>query len=223
MSTPDKAILVMLSGGLDSTYVLYKYLHETNLPVHVHHISIQVKQENRWEAEDSATTRILEYCQRYRAFSASFSTYKFDLPFTGWDADVQVMIGARVAANLDAKSVVVTLGINADDLQREEVAERQSRNVLGNLWTATRESIDEEQREKIYPTLHLPFKDIPKWQMMREMPVDLVNMTWSCRRPQFRTEDNGDIVGSPCCTCHACVGRQIAREELEKHLDVEYA
>ena len=207
----DKAILVMLSGGLDSTYVLYKYLRETDLPVHAHHISMMMKTEARWVEENRATQSVLEYCQRYRHFTASDSTFEFPYPYMGWDTDVQLLIGARMAANLDAKSVVVTLGINADDLQRPEIIERNNRNVLTNLWKAARESIDAEHREKIHPTIHLPFKDVPKWKMMLEMPEELITLTWSCRSPTFS--------GAPCGTCHACRARNQADEMRRSHLD----
>jgi hypothetical protein len=35
----EETILVMLSGGVDSTYLLYHYLRHTSHPVHAHHNS----------------------------------------------------------------------------------------------------------------------------------------------------------------------------------------
>ena len=210
MSTVDKAILVMLSGGLDSTYVLYKYLTETDLPIFVHHISMRVRGEDRWKAEDTCIHHILDHCKQYRSFSYTQTIYDFGLPYTGWDADIQVTVAARVAANLDAETVVVTLGINADDYKRSEIVDRAERNVLTNLWSAMLASIDEFRRVHIHPTLHLPFKDVPKWKMLEEMPDELIAMTWSCRKPIYT-----ETTATPCGRCHACVARINAEHELQ--------
>ncbi len=54
-------ILVMLSGGLDSTACLVWALTETNEPVHVHHMHL-VNWEGRHDVEAEACSRIIAYC-----------------------------------------------------------------------------------------------------------------------------------------------------------------
>ncbi len=213
---PDDAILLMLSGGVDSTYALFKYLTETSLPVHVHHISMKVAEEPRHMLEDVACGRIVNFCGGFRHFSYTESSYGFDLPYTGWDADVQLLVGARVAANLEAKRVTMVLGINADDMAREEVAERAKRNVIFDLWDAQIASIDEDRRGRTNPAIHLPFKTVYKHEMIREMPRGLFHLTWSCRKPEHRegpTESGRDF---PCGKCHACVARNTALQKCGK-------
>ncbi len=213
---PDDAILLMLSGGIDSTYALFKYLTETSLPVHAHHISMQVEEEPRYVLEDAACKRIVNFCGGYRQFSYTESSYGFDLPYTGWDADVQLMVGARVAANLEAKRVTMVLGINADDMAREEVAERAKRDVLKNLWDAQIASIDAERRDRNNPVIHLPFKGAYKHEMIQEMPTGLLRMTWSCRKPEHREGPTDAGRDFPCGKCHACVARNTALQKCGK-------
>lgn len=195
----------MLSGGIDSTYALYKYLTETDLPIHVHHISMQVKEEPRRELEDAACKRVVNFCSGFRTFTYSESSYGFDLPYTGWDTDVQLLIAARVAANLEAKRVTLVLGINADDQEREEIQKRVSRKVIPTLWNAQIASIDGERRGRINPTIHFPFEKVTKSQMINELPGGLMRLTWSCRTPSLVNDEDDLYV--PCRECHACQSR----------------
>lgn len=208
---PNEAILLMLSGGIDSTYALFKYLTETDFPIHVHHISMRVAEEPRYTLEDRMCTNIIGFCGGYRNLTYTESVFEFNLPYTGWDTDVQLLIGARVAANLEAKRVNLVLGTNADAVEREEVIERNKHNVLYNLWEANIASIDAERRDRINPVIHLPFERVTKTQMIREMPTGLRKMTWSCRKPK---EVGDEYV--PCGKCHACVARDKALWECRK-------
>ena len=113
--------------------------------------------------------------------------------------------------------MVVALGINADDLEREEIIERNERNVIHDMWTIMRGSIDEPMRSRLHPELHLPFKDVRKWQMIDEMPEELVAMTWSCRSPVYTEDGNGAM---PCGKCHACAARIKASWELKKQREM---
>lgn len=208
---PEEAILIMLSGGIDSTYALFKYLTETDLPLHAHHISMQVWEESRDAPEDVAARKVTNFCGGYRSFSHSHSDYGFELPYTGWDTDVQLLMAARVAANLEAHRVTLVLGINADDVAREEIKERMSRNVIQNLWEAQIASIDPERRGRINPKIHLPFDGVAKAQMVKELPTGLFKMTWSCRKPVVDGDNH-----TPCGECHACVAKAQAIQKCGK-------
>ena len=171
-----------------------------NVPVHVHHISMRVQGEDRWRAEDDAAMRIVNYLNQ--RFEFVFSDSVFDItsfPYMGWDTDTQLLIGARVAANLNADRVSLMLGITADDFARPVIQDRVQRKVLTNLWHALLESIDAPQRAQIDPNIVLPLRDLTKAQIVRSMPPDLLKLTWSCRRPNY-TED-GPV---PCGRCHPC-------------------
>jgi len=208
---PEEAILIMLSGGIDSTYALFKYLRDTEFPIHVHHISMRVKEEPRYTLEDGACGRIANFCGGFRQFTYSESIYGFDLPYTGWDTDVQLLMGARVAANLEAERVTLVLGINRDDMERQEIKERVGRNVLPTFWSAQIASIDPERRDRISPIIHLPFKDVTKSQMIQELPSGLLALTWSCRTPREVDDEY-----RPCGECHACLAKIAAMQKCGK-------
>ncbi len=70
----DRRHLLLFPGGMDSTYLLYYYLTQTNLPIHAHYISMSHPRIYRWQLEDLAVKNIIEYCnQQYRAVSHSQS------------------------------------------------------------------------------------------------------------------------------------------------------
>ena len=177
--------LVMFSGGVDSTYLLWKLLTETDHHIHAHHISMRTAAENRWEMEGISTTNLWLKMLEIRHFNVSSTVIDFDtLPYTGWDSDAQLYIGARVAAAMtDMDNVTLTLGVTANDAKRPVIMDRAKRNVLNNLWTTLRESIDEEYRKRIDPKVDLPIKDMSKRDIVRALPEDLRQLTWSCRLP----------------------------------------
>ena len=75
-------MLVMFSGGLDSTAMLHQLLTETDADLRVHHIRM-ANREQRAEAEQAAVERIIAWCRsRYRPFRYSESA----LDFTALDA-----------------------------------------------------------------------------------------------------------------------------------------
>ena len=194
--------LVMFSGGLDSTYLLWKMLTTTDDVIHAHHISMRTKAEPRWEMEGIATTNIwLKLMEEVRPFAVSSSVLDFDtLEYTGWDSDAQLYVGARVAANIhDADEVTLVLGVTENDARRRVIRDRVKRNVLNNLWLALIESLDDEFRGKINPTIEFPIKNMTKTEIVQELPTDLREMTWSCRLP---VTANGMTV--PCGTCIPC-------------------
>lgn len=192
--------LVMFSGGVDSTYLLWNLLTQTNDRIHAHHISMRTASEPRWEMEGIATTNLWTELLKIRPFDVSSSVLDLDvLPYTGWDSDAQLYIGARVAAAINADKVTLTLGVTANDAKRPVIRDRVRRDVLNNLWLALRESIDDEQRDRIDPKVAFPIKDMTKRQIVEQLPTNLRYLTWSCRFP-----NKVDGMAVPCGTCLPC-------------------
>lgn len=73
-----KNILVMFSGGLDSTTALYKLLKETNNNIYVHHIILK-DTSNRWKYELDTSRDIVKYLKNIRPFDYSESTVDVQL------------------------------------------------------------------------------------------------------------------------------------------------
>ena len=88
-----------------------------------------------------------------------------------------------------------------DDEQVLVLEEDVERNVLGNLWKALLESIDEPQRSKIDPKIATPLSIMTKEGIVRYMDPELFKLTWSCRNPTLINDM--DVV--PCGKCLPCI------------------
>lgn len=78
----NKNVLVMFSGGLDSTTALYYFLKETDYNVYVHHVILK-DATDRWKDELNACKNIVDILKQIRNFNYSEST--FHLPLNSLD------------------------------------------------------------------------------------------------------------------------------------------
>ena len=194
------ANLIMLSGGIDSAYLLWEQLKTTQTPIHAHHISLRTHQERRWDLEDAACNRIIPQLQQIRSFTVSASIIDTSMfPYPGWDSDTQLLMGARVAANLAAEKVTLMIGITKDDRERPIIVDRINRNVLPNMWEAMVESIDPHHRKRIDREISTPLAETTKAEILEKIPQELLDLTWSCRRP---VREGATV--RPCGHCQPC-------------------
>ncbi len=192
----------MLSGGVDSCYMLYYYLTQTDYAIHAHHISLRYPSEPRWEQEDSACRNIVEYCRRIRTFD--YSESRCDIGFkryVGRDSDTQLLMAARVAPNLRGE-IHVAIGWESSDMESDVFRHRFENNITQNLWKALCDSMDYPygeyvSRELLFPLIEMK---LDKVSMFNALPKELTQNTWSCRRPAKDADDN--II--PCGECKPC-------------------
>ena len=190
--------LVMFSGGLDSTAMLVKLLEETPDELRVHHIRM-ANRESRADAEQAAAERIVAWCRgRYRPFRYSESA----LDFTALEAiPIDYLCIAFVACQVaidTPRCNRVAIGALARDTDIENRSARQ-RRVFDAMYECYRyRKLGEPEVEWIYPVYYAT-----KRELAERLPRELVELTWSCRRP-VRTASGF----SPCGTCKACLARQ---------------
>ena len=178
-------ILLMFSGGLDSTAVFYKLIKE-NKSLYVHHMHLG-NEENRMEAESIAVKKVCNYMKQFGNFIYSESHH--DLPTFGknfmWDSDLyNFMAGSICKSVRDIE--FVALGMTKSDLS-PSVSERANRG------TKIFESFG-SSAQKIYPVVEMTKKEICDY-----LPEDLRKLTWSCRTPIYE----GDKI-LKCNKCKAC-------------------
>ncbi|MGD2045982.1 MAG: hypothetical protein PVJ80_16620 [Gemmatimonadota bacterium] len=194
-----QTVLLMFSGGVDSTWLLHHYLSETDLRVHAHHISIRYPHQKRWRAEDPACEKIVDWCRNnLRGFEYSVSRFELDFHRIGWDSDLQLLVASKVALNLGPGPITLALGWCTDDLERPRVRERQERGITPRLWEALCESAG---RPLLSRTIAMPIVEqgLSKKDLLDQLPDGLLELTWSCRNPVFT---HG--TPRPCGECHAC-------------------
>lgn len=178
------SILVLLSGGLDSTGVLYKLINTTE-ELLVHHLYLSNK-ENRAEAEAVAVKDIVSYMKKIKNFSYTESYHEYP-SYNGnfmWDSDIYNFVAGAICSS--AKTIKeVAIGRTKSDIGFGERADRGTKilNILA------------PDVKKIFPVAHMRKKEI--YDML---PEDLRNLTWSCRTPIYV---NDDI--KMCHSCKTCM------------------
>lgn len=191
--------LAMFSGGLDSTAMLVKLLEETKDELRVHHIRM-ANTENRAAAEQAAVERIVAWCrERYRPFRYSESALDFTaLEAIPIDYLCIAFVACQVAIDTPGCDRIAVAALARDtDIENRSARQRRVFETLHECYRARK--LGEPNVRWIYPVY-----DATKAQLAARLPRQLVDLTWSCRRPV--QESNG--VFRPCGTCKACLARQ---------------
>lgn len=187
----DKTILAMYSGGLDSLYMVYKLLTDSQYQdynIHVHHIHIQ-NVENRAEAEAIAVNAAIKELRRlgfsfeYSESSIAFYAYNFEFLM---DMDIYSFLGGYICSvNPDIELIAV--GANIDDtilMPTLEDLRKRGDAILAEYTNV----------KKIYP-----LSNMTKEEEYKGLPETLRDKFWSCRRPVY-VENNVHLCGK----CKAC-------------------
>lgn len=184
-----KKSFVLISGGLDSVACLVWMLENTDDEVHAHHINLK-NHEGRLEAERIAMEGVLAYCkEHYRSFK--YTESRMELPgFVPYDMYVYMWYAGIMVISYKGKLDRVVTGEHANppNMQRG-IDARIKRSTEIFHATAGTDTVD----------WFMPLKDMNKQQIWDSVPLELANISWSCRKP--RTV-NGKP--APCMKCHAC-------------------
>jgi len=193
--------LVMFSGGLDSTAMLVRLLRDGDDELRVHHIRM-LNRERRAEAEQQAVERIVAYCrERYRAFRYSESGLDFAaLEAIPIDYVSIAFVACQVAIDTPrcTRIAVAALQRDTDIVNRSE----RQRRVFDALYACYRaRKLGEPAVEWLYPVF-----TATKAELAAALPRELLELTWSCRRPV-------SVPGGfrPCGGCKACLARTTIR------------
>ena len=188
----------MYSGGLDSTAMLVKLLAGTTDELRVHHIRLQ-NLEGRAAAEQAAVEAILAFCRaRYRPFRYSESGLDFtQLEAIPIDYLSIAFVACQVAIDTPGCDRIAVAALASDT----DIANRSARQqrVFEEMYACYRaRKLGEPRVEWVLPVYHTP-----KAELAAGLPPELLDLTWSCRRPVETAKGF-----RPCMTCKACKVRQ---------------
>ncbi len=199
----DSNILLMFSGGLDSTGALWNLLQDPKNKLHLHHLHL-VNPTKRSGAETLAIKNILTYLYKTYSnikYSESYHEYSYYSYLTKLVGTNKVMLNQHIISDSDMYNFIagticwclphikqVAIGRTKSD-ENPEVIDRATRgNKLLELFAPN--------VEKIYPIGHLSKKEI-----YNSLPQELRDMTWSCRTPICIDENTFN----ECKKCKTCL------------------
>lgn len=184
--TPEH--LLMLSGGLDSAWCL-RHLVESGLPVRTHHVTLR-DWEGRASVEDRAVTNVLRWAKdngHGHLITHSRSTVDFgDLRWIPKNFHLWAYWAGVIMANpANAAITKVVLPRHSDAFTSPAGAKKSDTAYKTHI-----KAICGRTPELVFPMVHLT-----KAEVVRDLPADLREACWWCRRPRN---------GKPCHNCMTC-------------------
>lgn len=178
-------VLVMFSGGLDSTAVLWRCINSGE-GLHVHHLYL-VNRENRASAEDRAVREIVAYMKGVREFGFSESYHEYPCYSGGflWDSDIFSFMAGGICLGMGSIREVA-IGMTASDMEGGISRRIERANRIFDAFGT--------RAKKVYP-----LAEMTKRQVWDELPENIRNMTWSCRTPIYEGEGI-----KRCGRCRTC-------------------
>lgn len=192
MEQPKPTTLIHLSGGLDSTFVLWQHLTQnTNDHVLVHHVLLQHLIENRIDVERQAVNSILA---ELRAMKLTNFTY-----YESWFAygtlpritikDIQIVaVFSSIILKTPQFASITTIKLpwHFGEVHNEEIRKGyRVRNMLSAL-------------EAPEIKFDFPIENLTRSDLYNQLPENIRKYVRSCRKPHI----NG---GNPCRACATCL------------------
>ncbi|MEQ8443791.1 MAG: class I SAM-dependent methyltransferase [Alphaproteobacteria bacterium] len=189
--------LVMLSGGIDSVYVLQRLLRESEDEIIAHHIHF-INIEGRDRAEADACARIVEHLKKtVRPFVYTESAID-RRRFQGFGMDDMAV---AFEVGVISTSFMIDRGFGIDRWTSGTCLEEEL-EYYGEQEVERFEHVLNTAAASCYPNPAPRFfqlKIIPKRDQMTYMGPELVDLCWTCRAPVW----DGDTPRE-CGTCKTC-------------------
>jgi hypothetical protein len=184
-------VLISLSGGMDSAFVLWQQLHNhPEITVLVHHVNLRHPAEDRLIYEKQAVANILRWLRKngYTNFIYHESNFEYGTLPRIMVKDIQIVafFQAIILRTAQWDSIdTVKFCWHHGEVHDEEI-------LRGTRIRKLFDALEVKQSIKF----EFPIKDLNRKQMARLMPPDLLDMVSCCRKPHLR---NG-----PCGSCKTC-------------------
>lgn len=183
--------LLLLSGGIDSAFCLWKHLTEGGT-IHIHHVHLK-NHEGRLKYEAEAVKRILKWMTKQGLTQYTYTESTFDygtLRFIVKDHNIWALTAGIILADPQNRSINKMIRpLHWDSFAKGAESapairsERAYRNIIQQV--SGRNDVE----------LLYPIRQRMKAEIIREMPRDLLELCWYCRTPK---------AGKPCHKCYTC-------------------
>lgn len=171
---------VMFSGGIDSTYCLYKLLNE-GFNVHAHFINLH-QSSIRYVMEQKAVISIIGWFNN-NGYNIHFtqSIIKFNkripnIAVLGY-VGIHVYLDHYDFISKTEKNFKLDLVYGSEkDTYGFSREDKKVQQIIFNSYF--------DYRKGRKPKLFSPILDVWKADMFKELPGDLIELTWTCRNPK---------------------------------------
>jgi 7-cyano-7-deazaguanine synthase in queuosine biosynthesis len=189
-------VVVLWSGGVESTSLLLWALQQPDTEVHAHFVELQ-NQERRHLCERRAVNRLRRLLPANLVVTRSAITI-MEGQATAIDAEVLYPIGRVVARHVGAERVLRGWCAEDEWHRGSGAPPMKWRGPCTRFETIARRVLGDEA-ETLTPWLPELYTKAKAWHWANL--GELAQHTWSCRRP---------VNDEPCGLCHACTERVLA-------------
>lgn len=188
----EPSTLLMLSGGFDSAWALWK-LVEAGEVVRTHHVRLE-NAAKRADAEDRSVRRIYGWMRDEGFGHLIYPTRSIvnfgNLPYIPRDHHTWGYVAGVLLADPNEASITkVVRTIHKDSLA--DGPESSFMERVNDAWRRPIEFIADREFEFTFPMIHMT-----KAEVLLDMPESLRSLCWGCRNPSW---------GNPCGECVTCV------------------
>lgn len=212
MVIDDKTAIVAFSGGLDSTYLVWKLLQERNVKVvyylagqdgvktmmelgTIHHmVEIFNRMSREGELKGCVSDVLIIRTHHWAGIYQQYGN-RCQVQALNW------VTGFIPYLNPNHHSYNVAYG--ADDTQKHPEFAEYTEAFFEHMQIAYNALLEisaefrlvKDQRDKHVPPLVFPLRNTTKAQMLKELPGELVHRYWKCEGPFLRRLDTGQVMG----------------------------
>ena len=189
-----KTVAVFFSGGLDSTYLIWKNLKEGNtvFPIYVEIENNKIKTK----LEKNRTKLLYEKFREEFSFNICDIEYSLRVKVTGGSSNLYfqqmpIWILALLYNQNCYSEIQIGYVMNDDAMSYLKDIEKIYRSY-------------EAISEKLIP-ITFPLKKVSKHQMARDLPRKYLNLIISCENPKILGKETDEFIEyEPCCECVPC-------------------
>jgi hypothetical protein len=183
--------LIHLSGGMDSTFVLWDYLkHNPDKRILVHHVKLRHLAEDRLELEQAAVENIVAWLKIRGMTNFDYHESRFEygtLPrISVKDIQIVAFFTAIILRTKNFKGFrKLLLSWHKGEVDDVEI----------NRGARIKKVLEGLEVENI-PRFVFPIAQKTRADMAKVMPADLLDLVWVCRKPKD---------GKKCLRCKICL------------------
>lgn len=189
---PIPDTLLHLSGGQDSTFVLWDWLRKNpDRTILVHHVNFYHPAENRLHEEKRAVRKILRWLKNEGLDNFIFQESEFaygTLPYISVkDIQIVSVFTAMILRTSSFTSIdTLLLSWHKGEVDSQEI----------NRGFRVKKVLEGFEIDSSKIRFEFPIMDMTRQDMYDEMPLELFNMIHTCRKP---------LHGNPCGRCKTCL------------------
>lgn len=192
--------LLNISGGIDSSYVAYKWLKDNpEKTLLLHYCSLRTN-EKRWVEEGKAVKKVIKWLNANGYDNFEFIETISDVQQAKpklWDI---TLLASKTGEIMSGYKTIEYVLFNTPKDEYDRLG-----STIRTMYSRFDTVVNAVSRRRIKPISML--KDTYKIDIIKAMPQGLLELCWYCRRPKGK---------EPCHECHTCKQVDKAMEKLNE-------